>query len=165
VSELLKIAEHLKELLPKENNLTEQATEPARIVMVEDNAADVAILRHVLDTQRKPYVLEVLSDGEQALRFIRDHTPQAIPRLCLFVLDLYLPRHSGMEVLSAIRRADALLHVAVLTGGVLSPMEQAELARFNLCSIRTKPTDLAEYMKVGEQFMEICRQQSSSASG
>lgn len=43
---------------------------PAKIVVVEDNSADVFLLRHALDQHLEEYVLEVLRDGEEAIDFV-----------------------------------------------------------------------------------------------
>jgi CheY-like chemotaxis protein len=147
--------------------VTNQQMEPARIVIAEDNPADVAILRHVLNAQGKPYVLEVLSDGEQVLRFIREHANDSRPMPCLFILDLHLPRYSGLEVLTAMRKADALcdLKVAVLTGGVVSAFEKVELVRLNVCLIMTKPTQFDDYTRLGEQILSACEEELSHAVG
>jgi CheY-like chemotaxis protein len=66
--------------------------EPARIVVIEDNPADVTLLRLALDAQGDPYQLEVLSDGEQALRFVREYASMpGTPEPCVLILDLHLP--------------------------------------------------------------------------
>ena len=94
-------------------------TELARIVLIEDNPGDVLLLRKALDMQGHPYGLEVLTDGEEAVRFVRDHA-HSIPAPCFFLIDLHLPRYDGIMVLRAIREAPALSgqHVAVITGRV-----------------------------------------------
>ena len=43
---------------------------PAKIVVVEDNSADVFLLRHALDQHDESYLLEVLRDGEEAIDFV-----------------------------------------------------------------------------------------------
>jgi len=83
--------------------------QPARILVIEDNAYDIVLLRHALDQQGEDYELEILSDGEQALQFVREHRTRARePEPCVILLDLYLPAYDGMAVLRAIRQAPAL---------------------------------------------------------
>jgi DNA-binding response OmpR family regulator len=125
-------------LPPQGGKVTDQQMEPARIVIAEDNPADVAILRHANDRRPMP---------------------------CLFILDLHLPRYSGLEVLTAMRKADALcdLKVAVLTGGVVSAFEKVELVRLNVCLIMTKPTQFDDYTRLGEQILSACEEELSHA--
>ena len=78
--------------------------QPARILVIEDNALDIVLLRHALDKQGEAYELEILSNGEDALRFVHEHrTRVREPEPCVILLDLYLPVYDGMAVLRAIR--------------------------------------------------------------
>ena len=73
--------------------------QPARILVIDDNALDIVLLRHALDQQGEDYELEILSDGEQALQFVHEHrTRVREPEPCVILLDLYLPVYDGMAV-------------------------------------------------------------------
>lgn len=74
-----------------------------RILAVEDNAADVRLLREAL-RELEDVDLEVAGDGSEALAALRGEPPSpqgSLPDLVL--LDLNLPGTSGFEVLDAIR--------------------------------------------------------------
>ena len=91
----------------------------ARILMIEDNDADIQLLSFALDQQEEDYELEILNDGEAALRFVQEHrTGIRQPDPCVILLDLHLPRYDGVAILRAIREAPPLEHlkVIVLTG-------------------------------------------------
>ncbi len=45
------------------------AAEGVRILLIEDNDADVDLMRYALDTGRFRYTLTTLTDGEEALAF------------------------------------------------------------------------------------------------
>jgi len=63
--------------------------QPARILVIEDNPFDIVLLRHALDKQGEAYELEILSNGEDALRFVHEHrTRVREPELCVILLDL-----------------------------------------------------------------------------
>ena len=90
----------------------------ADVLLVEDDPGDVlltseAFAHHHLDVQ-----LHVVGDGEEATRFLRRTGDFAgAPRPALVLLDLNLPRRSGLEVLGELK-ADPHLHtipVVVLT--------------------------------------------------
>ena len=73
------------------------------LVLIEDNPADTMLLRQALDEQNDPYSLEVLPDGETALRYVREQCCRSSPEPCLIILDLHLPQYDGATVLRAIR--------------------------------------------------------------
>lgn len=81
-----------------------------RILLVEDNAADVRLLREAFLEQGVSVELMVASDGEDATQVLRD--PRRRPDLIL--LDLNLPRKDGREVLAEIKADPALRSIPVL---------------------------------------------------
>lgn len=129
---------------------------PPQIVIIEDNPADIRLLRQALDHQAKPYTIEVLTDGETALRFLRENCPLG-EHPCLIVLDLHLPRYDGAEVLRAIRRTPNLSHVdvAVLTT-VASPSEEAEVLELGVSLYSRKPTDWDDFVALGAELLALC---------
>jgi CheY-like chemotaxis protein len=90
----------------------------AEILLVEDDPGDVlltseAFAQHHLDVQ-----LHVVGDGEEATRFLRRTGDFAgAPRPALVLLDLNLPRRSGLEVLADLKADPDLrtIPVVVLT--------------------------------------------------
>jgi len=81
-----------------------------RILLVEDNAADVRLMREAFADQDIAVELIVAHDGEEATRALRD--PFRRPDLVL--LDLNLPRMDGREVLAEIKADPALRSIPVL---------------------------------------------------
>jgi CheY-like chemotaxis protein len=138
---------------------------PAKIVVVEDNSADVFLLRHALDQHEKSYLLEVLRDGEEAIDFVnrqRSEGHQAEP--CVIVLDLHLPKHDGTAVLRVIRQepALALVHVVALTT-LASPKDEQEVRDLGVRLYKAKPTLVEEWIKLAGEILEICREQTRAA--
>lgn len=143
----------------------EGASAPARIVVVEDNPADVTLLRYALDHHQEPYELEVLRDGEEALHFVHQFRSGARkPEPCVFVLDLYLPRYGGLAVLRAIRDEPVLahIHVIVLTTQA-TPAEEQELLELGTRLCRSKPMNLEDLKVLGGEILEICKEYSARA--
>ncbi len=130
---------------------------PSRILVVEDNPADVMWLRHALDHQQKAYVLEVLPDGEAALQFVDEHrTGSREPDPCVIVLDLHLPKHNGITVLHAIKRDPQLAHIQVVVLSSLThPRDEDVIAALGaIC--RIKPSTLRECLELAAEILEIC---------
>jgi DNA-binding response OmpR family regulator len=84
-----------------------------RIVIVEDNPADVLLMQEVLKAQAFSFSLEHHSNGEDAAVAIAAMTEA--PEL--FVLDLNVPRVHGLELLRIVRASPVVsrVPVAILT--------------------------------------------------
>ena len=123
---------------------------PIEIMLVEDNPADVRLTRETLKEGKVRNHLHVVSDGVEALAWLRREgkfTDAARPDVIL--LDLNLPKKDGREVLAEIKgdRDLGRIPVIVLT---ISQAEQDILAAYDLranCFI-SKPIDLDEFIKV-----------------
>lgn len=83
-----------------------------QILLVEDNPADVRLIREALRHAEASYSLSVVDDGEKAIDFLRDRAPGSFPDLVL--LDLNLPRKSGAEVLVEIKGDRRLKRIPVV---------------------------------------------------
>src|SRR5689334_15005864 len=75
-----------------------------RILIIEDNKADVHLLREAIDAAGIPADLNVISDGEKAIEFIDQIDNGDAPCPALVLLDLNLPRRTGSEILEYLRR-------------------------------------------------------------
>lgn len=88
------------------------------LLLVEDNQGDVVLVREALKMSPVQVSLHVVTDGEEALAFIRRQEPYAqAVQPDLILLDLNLPKQNGRAVLAAMH-ADPILKsipVAVLT--------------------------------------------------
>ncbi len=76
---------------------------PLKILVVEDNEADIYYLKTVLDRMGVTHAMSVLGDGETAVKFLLKrgiHAKAYNPDLIF--LDLNLPKLSGVEVLEAL---------------------------------------------------------------
>jgi CheY-like chemotaxis protein len=123
----------------------------ARILLVEDNPADVGLLRLALKDAEFDCDLTVLEDGAEALALLRrggyqDGTP--IPDLA--VIDLNLPKNGGLEVLEAIRANPVFegMPVAIFSSSS-SPRERAKIEEYGVDRFLTKPLDLDGFLGIG----------------
>ena len=135
-------------------------TSPAQLIVMEDNPADVRLLRMALDEQGEEYKLDLLRDGEEALRFVRDQRASpAEPEPCVIILDLHLPRHDGKAVLQAIRQEPTLAHVHVVAlSSLQSHSDEAEVLRLGARLCRSKPMGLDEWLALAAEILAICHE-------
>jgi CheY-like chemotaxis protein len=123
-----------------------KAPGPITILLVEDDAGDVVLVREAMSEDTIQNELQVVSDGVLALEHLRDPS-HPLPDLIL--LDLNLPRKDGREVLAEIRADPALSHlpVVILT---TSDAETDILRSYELHANAyvTKPVDLNRFLEV-----------------
>ena len=136
---------------------------PVSVVLVEDNEADVYIITDILKSCGFPFELKVLHSGESALERFRSVVEQDRPSLLL--LDLNIPRFSGLEVLETLRKGTPFreIPVVVVTSSD-SPEDVAAAEALGIKGYFRKPTSLSAYMELGDV---ICRalQRSRPAGG
>lgn len=128
------------------------ATEPKTILLVEDNADDEQLTLRAMRQSEVPNIIRVARDGAEAL----DHLFGAsagnrLPDLVL--LDLKLPKVSGLEVLQKLRSDERTrgLPVVVLTS---SDEEKDIVESYNLGanSYIRKPVDFDEFIDAVRQL-------------
>jgi CheY-like chemotaxis protein len=123
------------------------------VLMVDDDDGDVLMTREAFEYYKVRNRLHVVSDGEQALQFLRRQGPYAdAPRPGLILLDVNLPRLSGLEVLAELKRDPDLLVIPVVML-TTSRAEEDIIRSYSLHAnaFVTKPVDF-------EHFMEAIRQ-------
>ncbi|HEX4483804.1 MAG TPA: response regulator [Solirubrobacteraceae bacterium] len=123
------------------------------VLLVEDDPGDVMLIREAFAENKVGNVLSVVSDGVEAMKFVRGEGEYAsLERPDLVLLDLNLPRKSGAEVLAEIKGDPRLstIPVVVLT---TSQAEEDVLRSYEMHANAyvTKPVDF-------ERFGEIVRQ-------
>ncbi|MBD1905219.1 response regulator [Trichocoleus sp. FACHB-6] len=130
---------------------------PVEILLVEDNEGDIRLTKEAFRESMVWNHMNVVRDGAEALAFLRregKYTDAIRPGIIL--LDLNLPKRSGIEVLEEIKRDDELKHipVVVLTS---SQAEQDILNSYNFhanCFI-SKPLDLEQFLQVVQSIKDF----------
>lgn len=119
----------------------------ADILIVEDNPADVRLLREALSHCNAPYRLRVAEDGAGAVELLQRCTSRDCPDLV--ILDLSLPRIGGYEVLAAIRSNETTATVPVIV--LSASQDRAEVERaydaYANCFI-AKPSEVEDLVNV-----------------
>jgi two-component system, chemotaxis family, response regulator Rcp1 len=120
------------------------------ILLVEDNPGDVRLTKEAMRDSKVRNNMEVVEDGVEALAFLHKAGPFAgFFRPDLILLDLNLPRKSGLEVLQEIKADESLKRIPV----VILTTSQAEkdiVKSYDLHANAyiTKPVDLDQFIAV-----------------
>ena len=123
--------------------------EPIEILLVEDTDYDAQRTMKALKTGRVLNRVNWVEDGVEALAYLRQQAPHAsAPRPDLILLDWYMPRMDGWEVLEQIKQDPDLkrIPVVIMTS---SDQETDVLKAYNLhanCYV-TKPVDVSEFIE------------------
>lgn len=120
------------------------------ILLIEDNEGDVILTLEALKEQHADEHVSVISDGLEALQFLRQegrYADAAIPDLIL--LDINLPKVDGKEVLASIKSDEKLkmIPVIMLTS---SAAKKDIIDSYNMhanCFV-TKPVNLHAFTEV-----------------
>ena len=128
----------------------------SRILLVEDNPADVLLLREALAWHDVKSYLFHARDGDDAFRLIEEIEATTSPCPDLFVLDVNLPGKSGFDVLRRVRasRKCSASPVAVLSSSEAAS-DRAQAARLGASVYIRKPSNLTDFMSVGETLKAI----------
>lgn len=128
-----------------------------RVVAVEDNPADVRLMREGIEATDIEVTLSVYNSGRVAaddLRAIDDESPDDHPDLIL--LDLNLPGKSGLDLLTLVRTETGFHDVPVV---IISSSENPEdinrVYEHAANAYITKPADPDEYIEMIDATIEF----------
>lgn len=136
-----------------------------RILLAEDNPADVYLIRTALMEHGIDLSLEVVADGRDVLQLLDQQEAFADPQIKLIILDLNLPRHDGIEILQRIHDSERLrrIPVVVLTSSD-SPRDRQGASALGATRFLRKPSNLEEFLGLGAGFKDLLEQTKTRSS-
>lgn len=130
---------------------------PVRILVVDDDPGDVLMIEEALEDSEIDKVIDVVSDGQEAMEFLRQegrHTEARRPDVIL--LDLNMPRMDGRQVLGEVKQDEDLrtIPIVVLT---TSNADTDIVGSYTLQANAyvTKPIDLDDFNDVVRRIDEF----------
>jgi CheY-like chemotaxis protein len=127
------------------------------IVLAEDNAADVFLVREALAEQDLVCELHVINDGAEALAFI-DEIDRDSERLCpaLLLVDLHLPKYDGDAILEHVRASERCAQTPVIVlSSSESPQDRATAKEYGALHYFRKPSSLDQFMELGKVVRKV----------
>ncbi len=144
------------------SNHNNSAKKP-HILIADDDCDDRQIIREALNRNIPSGLYSYAEDGEEVLDFLHHRgrfSNKKYPPVDLILLDLNMPRKTGMEVLEIIKQEPSLKHIPVVV--LTTSQEEEDIIRsyaLGVNSVMTKPISydsLLNAMKIlGKYWFEI----------
>jgi CheY-like chemotaxis protein len=130
---------------------------PIEVLLVEDDPGDVLMTQEAFEEHKVRNKLNVVSDGEEALAYLRREGQYAdAPRPDLILLDLNLPKVDGREVLANIKDDADLRRIPVVV--LTTSQADEDIVRsysLHANAYVTKPVDFERFIAVVRQIDEF----------
>ncbi len=124
------------------------------ILMIDDNPADIELVRETFAEEAMPGVLNSARDGEEALRYLRRLGPyRNAARPDLILLDLNIPGRNGFDILKEIRidRELSCIPVVILTSSAAqSDVDRSYQLQANAYVV--KPVGLDQFSRLAHSL-------------
>lgn len=130
--------------------MSPKTLKPAEILLVEDSPADIVLTQEIFEESRVLANLHVVEDGAAAMDYLlraKGYENAVTPDLIL--LDLNLPKKSGIEVLEEIKEHEELRRIPVVM--LTTSDDEADVLRSYdryANSYITKPIDFEQFTEV-----------------
>jgi DNA-binding response OmpR family regulator len=112
------------------------------VLIVEDDPDALLLLQRALSKARLISPVRIAVDGDQAVEYLSSRDSGANPLPCLVLLNLKLPRRSGLEVLEWMRRRRGLRLIPVIIISTSGEEQDRALAlRLGARDYQIKPID------------------------
>jgi CheY-like chemotaxis protein len=129
----------------------------AHVLLVEDDAGDVLLTTEAFARNPVHHTLHVANDGQQAIQFLHRTGDFAdAPRPWLILLDLNLPRRTGLEVLADVKSDQDLRSIPVVV--LSSSQTEEDIVRsysLHANAYVTKPVDFERFSDVVGQINDF----------
>lgn len=133
---------------------------PMEVLLVEDSLVDARLTMAALTKGEIPHRMTLVRDGQEAIDFLfRSGIFARAPRPDLILLDLQLPKKSGLEVLWEVRNSDMLrvIPVVVLTSSE-DPEDKAQCSQHEVDGFLEKPVHINEFIDLVRQLRRHWKQ-------
>ncbi len=129
---------------------------PLKILLIDDNPADVKLFENLFRSTRFEVKLRVAKDGEEALRVLSHSSFEGKEDPDMILLDLNLPKIDGQEVLARIKAHWGLKHIPVLILTSSNNQRDFELAKQNHADdYMIKPAGITDFSALVQRIEDF----------
>lgn len=120
------------------------------MLVIEDNEADVLLIREAIEAANPGASIDVLEDGDEAVRFFDRVQTNDMACPDLVILDVNLPKRQGGEVLDYLRHSRRCRDVLVLVVSTSdSTRDREQMTELGANGYFRKPSDYDAFMSLG----------------
>ena len=124
----------------------ERANDMARVLMIEDNAANMKLAVFLLE-QAGHEVFQI-SDAEEGIRLARERLPD------LILMDIQLPEISGLEVTKWLKDDETLAHIPVIAVTAFAMRGDEDKIRAGGCDdYLSKPIAVHQFIATVKKYL------------
>lgn len=123
-------------------------TRTQRVLLVEDNPGDVRLTQELLGDAQHELTLDYVANGLDALAYLkRQGRFRSAPQPDLVLLDLNIPKKSGLDVLAEVKSDPNLVHIPIVVVTNADDPEKIRGAYQNHANaVVRKPLKLSDYV-------------------
>ena len=127
------------------------------MLIVEDNPADVRLIKEVFDGFGTKDQINTVKNGAEAANYLyKKGKYKEVKTPSLIILDLNLPKKDGRELLKEIKRHEKLRLIPIIVLTTSKNEDDVCDSYMNYANAYvTKPTDLNEFVKLINTFEEF----------
>lgn len=123
-----------------------------RVLLIEDNVDDEGLTIRALRQMEPAPRVDIVRDGDQAVKWLYDHALEG--KVDLILLDLKLPRYSGLDVLAELRAEGASRNIRVVVFSSSDEKEDVQTAmNLGANGFVKKPLDYEEFRKAVQSIV------------
>jgi CheY-like chemotaxis protein len=115
------------------------------VMIIEDDAADVLIIKRAIKELHIKNELVQVNNGEEGLEYLKNHSNSAP---CIIFLDLNMPKMNGIEFLKIIKNDDKLKEIPVIA--LTTSQNHDDIAncfKSGIAGYIVKPVDYKKFVK------------------
>jgi len=137
-----------------------------RIWIVEDNNADIYLLREALHSAGLNFAAETALNGDHLMALLEAMQAGSIPAPEAVILDLHLVKFNGGEIIELVRSAPGLakLPIVVLTSSH-NPADRAHAFECGATAYFHKSLDLDDFLKTGRDIVHLLQHTAAAGAG
>ena len=122
------------------------------ILLIEDRSVDIDLTKRAFARQKLLNPIQVARDGEEALAYIK-RWEQGEPLPIFILLDLKLPKISGLEFLRQLKARPAFARIPVIVLTTSAEDKDVEEAyKLGCSSYIVKPVEFSKFIEVASQI-------------
>lgn len=127
------------------------------LFMIEDNPMDIELMTMALRESGLEFTLHIADNGERGGELL-EKAGRGLPVPDLVLIDLNIPRVSGLELLAIARANPALQEIPiVIFSGSLNPRDVDAATKGGATAFFPKPLDVDGFFAAGQKLIEMLR--------